>query len=131
MAGNMNATPETVWAALQEVAASQKEMERLMAKSKAEYDQQVKQSKAEYDERQKKLDARMDTLNEQLGGLHRSLGDLIETLMAGRLGEKFPQYNFSRSFQRIKISDKNKQPVTEIDILLSDDEWAMAVEVKR
>jgi predicted AAA+ superfamily ATPase len=59
------------------------------------------------------------------------VGDLIETLMAGRLGEKFPEYNFSRSFQRIKIYDKNKNPVTEIDILLSDDEWAMAVEVKR
>jgi predicted AAA+ superfamily ATPase len=60
-----------------------------------------------------------------------SLGALIETLMAGRLEQKFPQYNFSRSFQRIKIFDKNKNPVTEIDILLSDDEWAMAVEVKR
>jgi Holliday junction resolvase-like predicted endonuclease len=66
-----------------------------------------------------------------MGGMNRSLGELIETLMAGRLWEKFPQYNFTRSFQRIKILDKNKTPVTEIDILLSDDEWAMAVEVKR
>jgi predicted AAA+ superfamily ATPase len=66
-----------------------------------------------------------------MGGMNRSLGELIETLMAGRLGEKFPQYHFTRSFQRIKISDKNNKPVTEIDILLSDDEWAMAVEVKR
>jgi hypothetical protein len=32
-------------------------------------------------------------------------------------------------FQRIKILDAKKTPVTEIDILLSDDEWA--VEVKR
>jgi RecB family endonuclease NucS len=51
--------------------------------------------------------------------------------MAGRLWEKFPQYNFSRSFQRIKILNEKKTPITEIDILLSDDEWAMAVEVKR
>jgi hypothetical protein len=55
----------------------------------------------------------------------------VETLMASRLWEKFPQYNFNRTFQRIKILDKNKTPVTEIDILLSDSEWAMAVEVKR
>ncbi|MDR3301853.1 MAG: hypothetical protein LBT01_04885, partial [Spirochaetaceae bacterium] len=61
----------------------------------------------------------------------RSLGDLIETLMASRLWEKFPQYNFNRISQRIKILDKNKQPVTEIDILLLDNEWAMSVEVKR
>jgi hypothetical protein len=51
--------------------------------------------------------------------------------VAARLGDKFPKYNFSRSFQRIRIFGKDKQPVTEIDILLSDDEWAMAVEVKR
>jgi hypothetical protein len=51
--------------------------------------------------------------------------------MAGRLWEKFPQYNFSRMFQRIKILDAKKRPVSEIDILLSDNEWAMAVEVKR
>jgi hypothetical protein len=70
-------------------------------------------------------------LNEQLGGLHRSLGDLIETLMAGRLWEKFPQYDFSRTFQRIKILNEKKTVITEINILLSDDEWAMAVEVKR
>jgi predicted AAA+ superfamily ATPase len=55
---------------------------------------------------------------------------IVETLMAARLWEKFPQYNFSRMFQRIKIFDNNKKPVTEIDILLSDNEWAMAVEVK-
>jgi predicted AAA+ superfamily ATPase len=62
---------------------------------------------------------------------YRSLGDLIETLMASRLWEKFPEYNFNKIFQRIKILDKNKTPVTEIDILLSDSEWAMSVEVKR
>jgi predicted AAA+ superfamily ATPase len=62
---------------------------------------------------------------------HRTVGDLIATLMAGRLWEKFPQYNFSRMFQRIKILNAKKTPITEIDILLSDNEWAMAVEVKR
>jgi RecB family endonuclease NucS len=34
-------------------------------------------------------------------------------------------------FQRVKILDKNGGLVTEIDILLSDGEWAMTVEVKR
>jgi hypothetical protein len=70
-------------------------------------------------------------LSKNVGGVNRSLGELIETLMASRLWEKFPQYNFNRIFQRIKILDKNKTPVTEIDILLSDSEWAMSVEVKR
>jgi hypothetical protein len=153
-------TFDDVWAALMELRDSQAEAkaehDRMIAeaaaqakkskaeydeqqkKSKAEYDQrqkeydeQQKKSKAEYDERQKKLDARMDKLDDQLGGLHRSVGDLIETLMAGRHWEKFPKYNFSRMFQRIKILNDKKVVITEIDILLSDDEWAMAVEVKR
>jgi predicted AAA+ superfamily ATPase len=51
--------------------------------------------------------------------------------MASRLWEKFPLYNFNRTFQRIRIFDKNHKPVTEIDILLSNGEWVMAVEVKR
>jgi hypothetical protein len=93
--------------------------------------QQMKESKAEHDRMIAETDKKIEVLGKQIGGLHKSLGDLIETLMAGRLWEKFPQYKFSRSFQRIKISDKNNKPVTEIDILLSDDEWAMAVEVKR
>jgi predicted AAA+ superfamily ATPase len=138
---NMNATPETVWALLQEVAASQKETDKKFQETDKKFqetdkkfqetDKKFQESRAEYDRRQKKLDARMDELGKQMGGLHRSLGDLIETLMASRLWEKFPLYNFNRTFQRIKILDKNKVPVTEIDILLSDDEWAMAVEVKR
>jgi predicted AAA+ superfamily ATPase len=85
----------------------------------------------ETDKKFQETDRIIKELSKNMGGMNRSLGELIETLMAGRLGEKFPEYNFTRSFQRIKISDKNNNPVTEIDILLSDDEWAMAVEVKR
>jgi hypothetical protein len=116
MALNMNATPETVWALLQEVGRKQEETARQMK---------------ETDRQMKETGRKIDELGKRMGDLHQSLGALIETLMASRLWEKFPQYNFSRSFQRIKIFDKNKKPVTEIDILLSDDEWAMAVEVKR
>jgi predicted RecB family endonuclease len=65
-----------------------------------------------------------------VGGLNRSFGELVETLMAARLWEKFPQYNFNRTSQRHRIYDENKEPVTEIDIMLLDDEWVMAVEVK-
>jgi hypothetical protein len=85
----------------------------------------------ETDLQMKALGVKIDKLFVTVGGLHRSLGELIETLMASRLWEKFPQYNFNRISQRIKILDKNKTPVTEIDILLLDAEWAMSVEVKR
>jgi predicted AAA+ superfamily ATPase len=120
---DMNATPETVWALLQEVGRKQEENALQLKENAAQ--------QKETDRQMKETSRKINELGKQMGGLHNSLGALIETLMASRLEEKFPQYNFSRSFQRIKISDKNKKPVTEIDILLSDEEWAMAVEVKR
>jgi predicted AAA+ superfamily ATPase len=131
---DMTATPETVWALLQEVGRKNEEIALLLKENAAEADQRMReadQRMKETDRQLKETGRKIDKLSKQMGGLHQSLGALIETLMASRLWEKFPQYNFSRSFQRIKIFDKNKKPVTEIDILLSDEEWAMAVEVKR
>jgi hypothetical protein len=116
-------TFEDVWAMFQETDKKFQETDKKFQ----ETDRIIKENAAQ----QKKTDKQIEALGKQVGGLHRSLGDLIETLMASRLWEKFPLYNFNRTFQRIKIFDKNKAPVTEIDILLSNGEWAMAVEVKR
>ncbi|MDR3302090.1 MAG: hypothetical protein LBT01_06130 [Spirochaetaceae bacterium] len=120
-------TFDDVWAAMMETDRKFQETDRKFQ----ETDRKFQESKVEYDKRQKKLDAQIDKLGKQLGGLHRSVGELIETLIASRLWKKFPKYKFNRVFQRIKILDNNNEPVTEIDILLSDDEWAMTVEVKR
>jgi hypothetical protein len=109
----MGLTFEDVWTMFQETAAQMKETDKKFQEMAAKTDKQI------------------EALGKQMGGLHKSLGDLIETLMASRLWEKFPQYNFTRIFQRIKLLNEKKLPTAEIDILLSDDEWAMAVEVKR
>ncbi|MDR1250701.1 MAG: hypothetical protein LBK62_00885, partial [Treponema sp.] len=66
-----------------------------------------------------------------VGGLNRSLGELIETLIAARLWEKFPDYNLKRAYQRVPIFDENNRTMTDIDILLSNTDTVMAVEVKR
>ena len=60
------------------------------------------------------------------------MGQLIETLIAARLWEKFAvyPYNLERAYQRVNIY-KGSRAVTDIDILLADTEWVMAVEVKR
>jgi hypothetical protein len=54
-------------------------------------------------------------------------------LIAARLWEKFTAYPYrlKRAYQRIPIYDEQNRPKTDIDILLSDTEWCMAVEVKR
>jgi hypothetical protein len=63
--------------------------------------------------------------------LNRSVGELIETLIAARLWEKFPGYNLVRAYQRVPIFDEKNHIQTDIDILLSDTGLVMAVEVKR
>ena len=61
------------------------------------------------------------------------MGELIETLIAARLWEKFAAYpyNLERAYQRIPVYGEKNRVLTDIDILLVDSEWAMAVEVKR
>ena len=80
-----------------------------------------------------KTSLEVEKIMKQMGGLHRSLGELIETLVASRLWEKFSgyPYNFSQGHQRVGVHDEKGVRRTEVDIMLTDGEWAMAVEVKR
>jgi hypothetical protein len=73
----------------------------------------------------------VDRVTGNVGGLNRSLGELIETLIAARLWEKFPAYNLKRAYQRVPIFDEHSRVMTDIDILLSNTSLAMAIEVKR
>ena len=81
----------------------------------------------------KETDKKLDKVSENVGGLNRSMGELIETLIASRLWEKFAAYpyNLQRAYQRYNVYDENNRALTDVDILLSDTEWVMAVEVKR
>jgi hypothetical protein len=61
------------------------------------------------------------------------MGALIETLMAARLWERFDAYPYDlkRVYRRVPIYDHNSTVISDIDILLSNSDYAMAVEVKR
>ncbi|GHT65371.1 hypothetical protein FACS1894110_07100 [Spirochaetia bacterium] len=74
----------------------------------------------------------VERLSKNVGGLNRSLGELIETLIAAKLWEKFDAYpyNFRRAYQRVPLFDETDRIRTDIDILLSNGEYVMAVEVK-
>ena len=73
---------------------------------------------------------KIDRVTANVGGLNRSLGELIETLIAARLWEKFPEYNLARAYQRIPIFDEKNVTKTDIDILLVNSDICMAIEVK-
>jgi hypothetical protein len=78
-----------------------------------------------------KMAEKVDDIGENTGGLNRSLGELVETLIAARLWEKFPGYDLKRAYQRIPIYDEKNEKRTDIDILLVNTTMCMAVEVKR
>jgi predicted AAA+ superfamily ATPase len=94
---------------------------------------ELREYQAETTRQIEKTDKIVKKLSKQMGGLHNSMGELIETLIAPHLWEKFGgyPYNLCRGYQRVMVYDDKNKELTEIDILLSDTEWCMAVEVKR
>jgi Asp-tRNA(Asn)/Glu-tRNA(Gln) amidotransferase A subunit family amidase len=80
-----------------------------------------------------KMSDRVDRVTKNVGGLNQSMGELIETLFAANLGEKFDayQYNLKRIYHRVFIYDDTNRLRSDIDILLSNTTVCMAVEVKR
>jgi hypothetical protein len=109
---------EQVWAALMETRARQEKTDEQMRKTDARID---------------KMAEKVDEVSKNVGGLNRSVGELIETLIAARLWEKFDaySYNFRRAYQRIPLFDETDRKLTDIDVLLANGEYVMAVEVKR
>jgi hypothetical protein len=97
----------------------------------AESDRKLKEKMEETQKTLDELGKKVDRVCGNVGGLNRSIGELIETLIAARLWEKFPQYGFVRSYQRVPIYDEQNRVRTDIDILLSNTDKAMPVEVKR
>jgi hypothetical protein len=131
------ATADEIWAVLKETALRQAETEHMMkqnaqesAERSAELDKKFDRIAKENAERSAALDKKFDRLGLNVGGLNRSLGELIETLIAARLWEKFPEHGFVRAYRRVPIYDETNRVRTDIDILLSDTDRVMAVEVK-
>jgi hypothetical protein len=82
---------------------------------------------------QKENEMRVKALSENIGGLNNSMGALVESIFAAGLMEKFGayEYRFERIYRNVRVYSKNNKVVAEIDILLSNSQWAMAIEVKR
>jgi hypothetical protein len=114
---------ETVWAAIMKMSA------RVDATSV-----QVDATAAQVKETSRRVDemvAEAKKRDKRMGDFANTLGTLIETLIASRLWEKFPEYNLVRAYQRVMIYDDKNKPKTDVDILLVNGDRAMAVEVKR
>jgi hypothetical protein len=113
---------EQVWATLQEVGRKQAEF----AEQSKITDQKLAESAAQL----ARLEKTVERVSKNVGGLNRSMGELIETLIAARLWEKFPRYDLKRVYRRLPIYDETSSLKTDIDILLVNTTLCMAVEVK-
>jgi hypothetical protein len=118
-------TFEEVWATLQENARQHKETERLLKELMAETDRQMKETDRRLEKQRRETDQR-------LGKLGIRLGDIVEHLMTPSLHKKFEGlgFSFNHSSRNHEIHSSDKQRLAEIDVLLENGEYAMAVEVK-
>jgi hypothetical protein len=124
------AVADRIWDRLERTSQTQAET----AEQMKETDRQLKETKELIANNAREMEALRKTVERvtaNVGGLNRSMGELIETFIAARLWEKFPAYNLKRAYQRVPIFDENNRTMTDIDILLSNTDTVMAVEVKR
>ena len=118
----------------EEQERKRKEQEEEQERQRKEQERQRKEEKEwkVWRARTKKTERMINKVYANVGGLNCSLGELIETLIAARLWEKFADYpyNLKRAYQNVPVFNEDHRIVNEIDILLSNTEWVMAVEVK-
>ncbi|MDR0557688.1 MAG: hypothetical protein LBG43_07485 [Treponema sp.] len=122
------ATFETVWAMFQE-------NERFLKKMSAEADrrmQEIDRQMQETDRRMQETDRQMKETDRKIGDLTGRWGEVVERLMSPKLLKKFQALNFvfTRDSRNVKILDHNQRRLAEVDALLENGEYAMAVEVK-
>jgi hypothetical protein len=122
----------TVWAALLKVGERIDKMGERVDKT-TENINKMGEKVDKTTENINKMGERVDRVTANVGGLNLSMGDLVETLFAPHLGEKFDvyQYNLRRTFRRVPIYDDTNRLRGEIDILLSNTTVCMVMEIKR
>jgi ElaB/YqjD/DUF883 family membrane-anchored ribosome-binding protein len=135
----MGLTFEKVWAMfqesdrqMQELRESQREFredfERLLQKSHEKAEKEMEELR----EVQRETARVVKETSKSVGGLQNSFGELAEHLVAPNIEEKFNAlgYHFKGSFPNSRIKNEKGQTIAEIDILLENSEYSVAVEVK-
>jgi hypothetical protein len=114
----------------EETEQKRKETELIIKKMQKE----AERSRKEAEQSRKENERIIKALSLQMGGLHRSFGELAEHLVAPGIVSRFNEmgYHFDSSArQRMELLDESGDNIlTEIDLLLENGECLMAVEIK-
>jgi ElaB/YqjD/DUF883 family membrane-anchored ribosome-binding protein len=142
----MGLTFEKVWAAMMESREDfdrrLKETERLMRESSEKAEKEMRELRESQQKTARAVEETTRVVKEttrvvketsrSVGGLQNSFGELAEHLVAPSIEEKFNAlgYHFEGSFKNPRIRNEQGQTVAEIDILLENSDYSVAVEVK-
>lgn len=111
-------------------AESKAEFDRRMAESKAEFDQGMAKSRAEFDQRMAKAEAIAAQANQAVNSLSSRWGRFVENIVAPAALRLFQAQGMAvqEVYQRVRSARGGHN--LEIDILVVDDDVAVAIEVK-
>jgi hypothetical protein len=138
----MGLTFEKVWAALMELREQSKDTDQRLKDTDQrlrDADQRLRDMIRELREESKDTDRRLKETSQlvketsrSIGGLNNSFGELAEHLVAPNIKEKFNAlgYHFKGIAENQRIENEQGQVIAEIDILLENSDYIVAVEVK-
>jgi len=127
-------TFESAWAMIQQLAKSTEESRKAAEESRKraeEHQKNVDRILQELAESREKSTREIKELNQRMGNMSNSFGATMEMLMTPDLTPKFRKmgYKFT-SCTRNKEINEDERTVAEVDVLLENGEYALAVEVK-
>ncbi|MDR1485121.1 MAG: hypothetical protein LBT09_09900 [Planctomycetaceae bacterium] len=124
-------TFEKVWQMFQETAEQMKDTDRRL-KETEEIVKETNRGLQETKRMMQKTDKFIKDLGKQMGGLNKSFGELAEHLVAPGMIRIFNSlgHHFYEVSRNIEIKDGNDKILTELDLLLDNDETMIVIEVK-
>jgi hypothetical protein len=127
----IQATDRQLQEADRQLKERMQETDRQLKEHMQETDRQLKERMQETDRLQKKNEKLIGRLSKQFGHLGQRFGELAEHLVAPGIIRIFNKlgYHFNEVV-RLEITDDHNKTLTEIDLLLENDETIVVVEVK-
>jgi hypothetical protein len=103
-----------------------------LRESQKETDRIVKETSRQIKEMSTETDRKIKETSRAVGNLGNKLGLVVEHLVLANIREKFNQigYGFSKTASNVIIEDPDRKIAMEIDAMLENGDYALAIEVK-
>jgi hypothetical protein len=126
---------EDVWTMFQETDRKFQETDRRFQETDQKFqetDRKFQETDREIKEMSRKTKETLQEASRIVGNLGNKLGIIVEHLVLANISEKFNAlgYDFSKIGPNIRIEDKENNIITEVDAMLENGEYALAIEVK-